>query len=320
MKTRGGTRALHKQRPASTPDQLVLALARPVAIRVSDCQNRTQSAKTMSGAAPLPSLQYRSSTVVFDYGKRSSDYAEFRPGFPPSFYDRLERFVRLQGQRVLDVGTGPGVMAREMASRGAHVTGLDISPEQVQAARQVAAAHGLNEQCQFLIGSAERTGLQAGSFDLATAGQCWHWFDAPAAMTELKRVLRENAHLVVAHYSYLAEHCEIAGATEQLILEHNPSWTMANSSGIYPDQIDDLIRGGFRLVEQFCYQCQQPFTHAAWRGRMRTCHGVGSGGMTAQQVQAFDTDLAALLRSRFPTEPLLVEHRVWCVIASNPGQ
>jgi hypothetical protein len=103
-----------------------------------------------------------------------------------------------------------------------------------------------------------------------------------------------------------------------LILEHNPAWTMAGSSGMYPEHIDSLVRGGFELLEQFCYDHDQPFTHASWRGRMRTCNGVGSGRLTDEQVARFDEALDELLRREWPREPLLVRHRVWATIVRRP--
>ena len=52
-----------------------------------------------------------------DFGKRSEDYSEHRPGFPSSFYNRLERFVAFSNATALDVGTGPGIVALELAQR-----------------------------------------------------------------------------------------------------------------------------------------------------------------------------------------------------------
>jgi hypothetical protein len=95
---------------------------------------------------------------------------------------------------------------------------------------------------------------------------------------------------------------------------------MAGWTGVYPQQIDRLQEHGMRLVEQFCYDHRQPFTHEGWRGRMRTCNGVGSGTLTDAQVAAFDADLAALLAREFPREPLLIEHRVWAVITRKEGK
>ncbi len=255
-----------------------------------------------------------------DFGRRSDDYARHRPGLPDSFFDRLERHVPLAGAAVLDLGTGPGPTALALARRGARVTGVDVSPEQIEAARRSAAEQDLGGRAEFRVRPAEQTRLPAESFDLVTASQCWVWFDHDAALGEVGRVLRPGGILAVAHHCYLPQRSRIAGRTEALVLEFNPGWTMAGWDGVYPRQIDGLQQQGLRLVEQFCYDHLQPFTHESWRGRIRTCNGVGSGVMTDEQVAAFDAALAGMLRREFPREPLLIEHRVWAVIVRKPKE
>jgi SAM-dependent methyltransferase len=256
--------------------------------------------------------------MTVDFGRRAEDYATYRPGLPESFYERLAAFTRLGGARAVDLGTGPGVMALELARRGAIVVGIDISPRQIEAARRRASREHLADRCTFKVAPAEGTGLSSGSFDLATAGQCWGWFDHVRACREVRRLLRPGGWLVVAHYAYLPRHSDIARMTEELVLEMNPSWTMANCEGHYPQRIDALIEGGFAFVEQFCYDHVREFTHEAWRGRMRTCNGVGTGDMSDEQVAAFDAELARRLADRFPEEPLRIAHRVWAVVVRQP--
>lgn len=252
-----------------------------------------------------------------DFGRHSDDYAEHRPGFPASFYRRLDALTPITGSRSLDLATGPGTMALELAALGSSVVGIDISAEQIATANRVAKERDLEDRARFRVANAEDTGLEASSFDLVTAGQCWHWFDSTAAMAEVRRVLRPGGVLAIAHYSYLAEHSPVARDTEDLILEFNPSWSMAGWAGIFPELIDEVIRGGFRLVEQFCYQHDEEFSHARWRGRIRTCNGVGSGGLSPSEVRRFDEALGRLLSSQYP-DPMSVEHRVWCVVARKP--
>lgn len=253
-----------------------------------------------------------------DFGRHSDDYAEYRPGFPASFYRRLDRIHPIRDTRSVDIATGPGVIALELAARESNVVGIDVSAEQVATATAVSKKRGLQDKTRFEVGTAESTGLPDDAYDLVTAGQCWHWFDSPAAMAESLRILRPGGTLAIAHYSYLAEHAPVAKATEDLVMQFNPAWTMSGWTGIFPELIDDVIRAGFELAEQFCYHHTEEFSHARWRGRIRTCNGVGSGGLPPSEVPKFDDALSRLLEVRFP-EPLFIDHRVWCVVARKPA-
>lgn len=120
---------------------------------------------------PSVSLQDLIANSEVDFGKQSDDYSKHRPGFPPSFYDRLQNFIPFQGIQALDVGTGPGIVAAELAARGATVTGIDIAKNQIEAARQRDL-----KNCQFEVATAENTKQDSDKFDLAIAGQSWPWY------------------------------------------------------------------------------------------------------------------------------------------------
>ena len=78
-------------------------------------------------------LSSRDGDYEFDWGKTSQDYARYRPGPPPCFYDRLAALNAVTpADRVLDLGTGTGLLAREFARRGSQVAALDQSAMQIE--------------------------------------------------------------------------------------------------------------------------------------------------------------------------------------------
>ncbi|WP_198148031.1 class I SAM-dependent methyltransferase [Elstera litoralis] len=170
---------------------------------------------------------------MVDFGKTAQDYRQHRAGFPPELLDRLSAFgVGGPGQRLLDVGTGTGTLARQFAERGALVTGIDPAAPMLAQARALDAAAGVS--VTYLEGKAEVIPLPDGSFDAITAGQCWHWFDRPKAAGEMHRLLGPGGRMVIAHFDWLPLPGSLVAATEALILRFNPAWALGGGRGIYP--------------------------------------------------------------------------------------
>jgi len=225
-------------------------------------------------------------------------------------FDRLSALGwTAPGMRALDLGTGTGSLAIGLAARGMDVIGLDPSAMLLKVARDRACELGLD--VEFVEGTAEDTGAETERYDLVAAGQCWWWFDAPRVVQEVRRVLKIEGRLLIANFCYLPIAGTVAERTESLILEHNPGWPKAGESGIFESQVRDLDNHGFRQVQSFSYVEQVRFNHAEWRGRMRSCNGIGAT-LDPTTVVAFDRDLATMLADEFPTE-LIVPHRVFVV-------
>ena len=103
------------------------------------------------------------------------------------------------GMRLLDVGCGPGSITRGLAERLAsgQVVGLDLSRETLAAARQDAAARGL-ENLQYEEGSVYQLPFPDGSFDVAYAHQVFqHLREPAAALGEMLRVVRSGGLVAV---------------------------------------------------------------------------------------------------------------------------
>jgi 2-polyprenyl-6-hydroxyphenyl methylase/3-demethylubiquinone-9 3-methyltransferase len=81
--------------------------------------------------------------------------------------DYIAERVPLAGARVLDVGCGGGLVAEGLAARGARVVAIDLAPENVEAARQHAAAGGLGVDYRCV--AVEQLALESpGEFDAVT--------------------------------------------------------------------------------------------------------------------------------------------------------
>ncbi len=251
-----------------------------------------------------------------DFGLTSQDYAQHRVGFPDSFFDRLASLEIIKpGQQIVDLGTGTGSLARGFARRGCHVIGIDIAAPQLEQARALAEAAGL--EVDFRVGRAEVTGLPDRSVDVVSAGQCWHWFDRPRSAAEVARILRPNGSILIAHFDWIPLNDNVAQVTEALIASYSPAWKPGFGLGLYPQWLRDLGLAGFRNLQTFSYDVDVPYTHEAWRGRVRASAGVGAV-LPGEKVQAFDEEFARILAARFPEPVLQILHRVWAVIAVAP--
>jgi arsenite methyltransferase len=94
------------------------------------------------------------------------------------------------GERVLDIGSGPGFLAGEMAAAGAHVHGVDPSPSMLAIARRHAP------EVSFSEGTA--TELPDGPFDVAVSTQVYEYVeDMAAALAAVRRVLVPGGRLLI---------------------------------------------------------------------------------------------------------------------------
>lgn len=259
-----------------------------------------------------------------DFARTASDYARHRAGFPAELLDRLAaRGIACTGARVVDLGTGTGSLARLFAQHGCVVTGVDIAAPLLEQARRLDREAGV--EIEYVEAHAEATGLPDGVFDVVGAGQCWHWFDRPAAAREARRLLTGDGTVVIAHFDWLALSGNVVEATQEIILRYTPPgdpshgpWRFAHGTGVYPQWLTDLQEAGFAGIETFSFDIQVAYSHDAWVGRIRAS-GPIAGTLDDAGVEACSRELTATLAERFPEDPLTIPHRAWAVTARAPA-
>jgi ubiquinone/menaquinone biosynthesis C-methylase UbiE len=98
--------------------------------------------------------------------------------------------------KVLDVGTGPGILANLLADLGHRVTGVDASEKMLQKATENSSA--LGHTVHFVQGDAERLPFEEGSFDaVVNRYVLWTLPDPKMALMEWKRVLKPGGRVVI---------------------------------------------------------------------------------------------------------------------------
>lgn len=126
------------------------------------------------------------------FGQGAEAYEAARPLYPPDAVAEICRVCGLgPGRRVLDLAAGTGKLTRLLVPTGAEV----VAVEPVAAMREVLA--GLLPGVESVDGTAEAIPLPARSVDAVTVAQAFHWFDPPAALAEIARVLRPGGSLVL---------------------------------------------------------------------------------------------------------------------------
>lgn len=102
---------------------------------------------------------------------------------------------------LLDIGTGTGRMAELFASRAAHVTGLDNSPEMLRIAR-ARLQHLPADVFDLVQGDFAKLPFAAQSFDTVLFHQVLHYAQAPElVLAEAARVTRPNGVLAIVDFA-----------------------------------------------------------------------------------------------------------------------
>jgi SAM-dependent methyltransferase len=119
------------------------------------------------------------------FGRIASDYDVARPEYAPEAVDRAAEVLELAPDaRVVDLAAGSGTLTRALSERFSDV--VAVEPDEEMRAVLARRSAGF----ELFVGSAERIPLPDASVDAVFVGDAFHWFDGPAAVAEIDRVLR----------------------------------------------------------------------------------------------------------------------------------
>ena len=123
-------------------------------------------------------------------------YEKYRPPYPAAFFRSVAQRLALDKRHALiDLGTGPGVLALGFAQYVGRVVGVDPEPAMLAAASAAAARAGA--EISFIEGRAEDLPDNILSFDMVTIGRALHWMDPKALGPVFARLVAPGGAIVI---------------------------------------------------------------------------------------------------------------------------
>ena len=140
-------------------------------------------------------------TIPFEarrFQSTAAYYLRYRVPYPDSLIARVaERSGLKSGDRVLDLGCGPGQLGIAFARLGATVTAMDPEPEMLAAAQDGAREAGVNVILRQ--DSSYDLGPEIGKLHLCVMGRSFHWMDRPATLSALDNLIEPGGAVVLFH-------------------------------------------------------------------------------------------------------------------------
>lgn len=254
-------------------------------------QPREGAGRRPAGSTPGTFEQepHRARVMAESFGTDPARYDRTRPRYPAGLIARL---AGDGGREVLDVGTGTGIVARQLTEAGCRVLGLDVD------ARMAAYARGAGLDVE--VAPFEEWDPAGRRFDTVVAGQTWHWIDPVAGPAKAAGVLRPGGRLAV-FWNVSRPAPEVARVLESAFRDALPDaplnpWSGAALGGYTAivDKTADGIRaaGAFGEPEEWRYEWECTYTRDAWLDQVPT-----GGGMAllnpAQRTALLDAMAAA---------------------------
>ena len=198
------------------------------------------------------------------FGSRVEDYRRWRPGYPHEVVPWLmQRCGLRRGDTVADIGSGTGLFTRELLAAGLRVYAVEPN-----AAMRAAAEAALGGDPNFISheGTAEQSGLPAGSISLVCAAQAFHWFDPIQARREGERVLAPGGHVALI-WNVRRSDTPFLVDYEALLRRYAPDYSRSGK----PAQANEREVADFFTPQRFEhaeFQYEQHFDREGLRGRL----------------------------------------------------
>lgn len=214
-------------------------------------------------------------------------YEQFRPPYSPEFFRVVVERLRL-GKRhaLIDLGTGPGLLALGFAPYVGRVVGVDPEPAMLEVAARAADRAG--RDLVLIESAAEALPREVGLFDVVTIGRALHWMDRDRIGPLLQRLVAPGGVVLV---------CSARSATDGRngwLEAHNEArryWSGTTGRTNYrPDLATIVADTRFRIGETIAVEGRHELTASDLAHRVLTLSG-SSPAVLSNKVDAMLHDV-----------------------------
>ena len=191
----------------------------------------------IKGQAPVRHLSH----VNFLFtGWRSRIYDLTMAQLTRKLYQRVIDDLALMGLdqgQVLDAGTGPGTLARDIARSQPQlqVYGVDLSVEMMQVAREHAQREQLAQRVHFDAGNIGHLPYPDHSFDVIVSTiSMHHWYELEQPFRDLHRVLRPGGRLLIYDFRFMQAQTLQRALAETPFAGASLQHTLIRTGGLFP--------------------------------------------------------------------------------------
>jgi len=230
------------------------------------------------------------------FGAAAADYEAARPTYPSGALEALRDQLGIgPDTRVCDLAAGTGKLTRLLAATGASVVAVEPVPGMREQLRAAVSA------VEVLDGTAESMPLEAGSIDVVTVAQAFHWFRFEEALAEIARVLRPGGGLAVL-FNERDSRTPWVAEWNEAIDWHNRTISVYQAT----DWTAVLEGGGFTGVGTAQFEWAEPMNRERLAARVRSVSYVAEQPPATQQeyvdrvlalVEGFDQDFTVPYRT-----------------------
>jgi arsenite methyltransferase len=242
-------------------------------------------------------------SVFDDDASRKLEAAYLTPDVVAQRRETLRALALQPGERVLDIGSGPGLLIAEMAEvvgQSGRVTGLEISDSMLALGRRRCADPSIRERVAFVKADAAALPFPDGTFDVAVSTQVYEYIaDLQAAFAELHRVLRPGGRALIIDTDWDSI---VWSATDQERMRRLlTAWTKRFADPHLPRtltrQLQDAgLQVRYRDVLVLFNPEYDPDTFSVANGEIMVDFAVTQDAMTRDEAQSWIQDLQWLGR------------------------